>query len=119
MIHMFDGATGTMLQAAGMKPGECPELYNITHPDIVLDIHRQYVEAGTTWLHTNTFGANRQKLSAYGLENRVAEINRAAVAIAREAAKAGKDVKIVGDLGPTGKFLAPLGELSFDEAYDI
>ncbi|MBP3401347.1 MAG: homocysteine S-methyltransferase family protein [Selenomonadales bacterium] len=119
MIHMFDGATGTMLQAAGMKPGECPELYNITHPDIVLDIHRQYVEAGTTWLHTNTFGANRQKLSAYGLESRVAEINRAAVAIAREAAKAGNNVKVVGDLGPTGKFLAPLGELSFDEAYDI
>ncbi|MBR0324502.1 MAG: homocysteine S-methyltransferase family protein [Selenomonadales bacterium] len=119
MIHMFDGATGTMLQAAGMRPGECPELYNITHPDIVLDIHRQYVEAGTTWLHTNTFGANRQKLSAYGLEDRVAEINRAAVAIAREAAKAGNNVKVVGDLGPTGKFLAPLGELSFDEAYDI
>ena len=119
MIHLFDGATGTMLQAAGMKPGECPELYNITHPEIVLDIHRQYVEAGTTLLHTNTFGANRQKLSAYGLQDRLEEINRAAVRIAKEAAQAGQNVKIVGDLGPTGKFLAPLGELSFDEAYDI
>ncbi|MBQ8682874.1 MAG: homocysteine S-methyltransferase family protein [Selenomonadales bacterium] len=119
MIHLFDGATGTMLQAAGMKPGECPELYNITHPEIVLDIHRQYVEAGTTLLHTNTFGANRQKLSAYGLQDRLEEINRAAVRIAKEAAKAGQNVKVVGDLGPTGKFLAPLGELSFDEAYDI
>lgn len=119
MIHIFDGATGTMLQAAGMKPGECPELYNITHPDIVLDIHRQYIEAGATMIHTNTFGANRQKLSAYGLQDRVAEINRAAVALAREAVSINPDAKVVGDLGPTGKFLAPLGELSFDEAYDI
>lgn len=119
MIQLFDGATGTMLQAAGMKPGECPELYNLTHPDIVRDIHRQYVEAGTTMLHTNTFGANRQKLSAYRLEERITEINQAAVRIAREAAEGYPDVKIVGDLGPTGKFLAPLGELSFDDAYDI
>lgn len=119
MIQLFDGATGTMLQAAGMKPGECPELYNITHPDIVRNIHRQYVEAGTTMLHTNTFGANRQKLSAYNLQDRIAEINQAAVRVAREAAEGYPDVKIVGDLGPTGKFLAPLGELSFDEAYDI
>lgn len=119
MIQLFDGATGTMLQAAGMKPGECPELYNITHPDIVRSIHRQYVEAGTTMLHTNTFGANRQKLSAYDLQDRIAEINQAAVQVAKEAAEGYPDVKIVGDLGPTGKFLAPLGELSFDEAYDI
>lgn len=119
MIQLFDGATGTMLQAAGMKPGECPELYNITHPDIVRNIHRQYVEAGTTMLHTNTFGANRQKLSAYRLEDRIAEINQAAVRIAQEATEGYPDVKIVGDLGPTGKFLAPLGELSFDDAYAI
>ena len=116
MIHIFDGAMGTMLQAGGLKPGGCPELMNIEHPEVVRDIHRAYIEAGATIIETNTFGASRLKLDHYGLENCVQELNAAAVRIAREAAKG--QVKIAGSMGPTGRFISPLGDLDFEEAYD-
>lgn len=116
MIHIFDGAIGTMLQNAGMKPGECPELLNVTKPEIVQSIHRAYAEAGSTIIETNTFGASRIKLAEYGLEDRVAEINAAAVQNVKIAA-AGR-AKVAGAMGPTGKFIKPLGELTFDEDYD-
>lgn len=116
MIHIFDGAIGTMLQNAGMKPGECPELLNVTKPEIVQSIHRAYAEAGSTIIETNTFGASRIKLAEYGLEDRVAEINAAAVQNMKIAA-AGR-AKVAGAMGPTGKFIKPLGELTFDEDYD-
>lgn len=116
MIHIFDGAIGTMLQNAGMKPGECPELLNVTKPEVVQSIHRAYAEAGSTIIETNTFGASRIKLAEYGLEDRVAEINAAAVQNVKIAA-AGR-AKVAGAMGPTGKFIKPLGELTFDEDYD-
>ena len=116
MIHIFDGAIGTMLQNAGMKPGECPELLNVTKPEIVQSIHRAYAEAGSTIIETNTFGASRIKLAEYGLEDRVAEINATAVQNVKIAA-AGR-AKVAGAMGPTGKFIKPLGELTFDEDYD-
>lgn len=102
MIHIFDGAIGTMLQNAGMKPGECPELLNVTKPEVVQSIHRAYAEAGSTIIETNTFGASRIKLAEYGLEDRVAEINAAAVQNVKIAA-AGR-AKVAGAMGPTGKF---------------
>ena len=116
MIHIFDGAIGTMLQNAGMKPGECPELLNVTKPEVVQSIHRAYAEAGSTIIETNTFGASRIKLAEYGLQDRVAEINAAAVQNVKIAA-AGR-AKVAGAMGPTGKFIKPLGELTFDEDYD-
>ena len=117
MIEIFDGAMGTMLQAGGLKAGACPELMNVEAPEVVKKIHRAYIEAGSTIITTNTFGASSLKLAHYGLENRVRELNFAAVKLAKEIAGAG--VKVAGDIGPTGKFIAPLGDLSFDDAYKI
>lgn len=111
----FDGAMGTMLQSAGMPEGTVPELYGYENPDVVKRIHAAYLAAGCNVLKTNTFGANRLKLTPAGLS--VGETIRAAVACARSAGNGGFFVAL--DIGPTGKLLEPLGELSFDEAYDL
>ena len=113
---ILDGAMGTMLQAAGLPAGQLPELWNLTHPETVAAIHRRYVEAGSRVLYTNTFGANRLKTAGCG--HSPAELVTGAVRCAREAA-AGRDVKVALDIGPIGRLLEPLGDLSFDEAYDI
>ena len=115
-IEIFDGAMGTMLQAGGLQPGACPELMNIENPEVVKNIHRAYIEAGATIIETNTFGASPLKLEHYGLTDRMAELNTAAVAIAKEAAQ-GK-AKVAGSMGSTGRFIEPLGDLAFDEAYN-
>ncbi|MDR0443847.1 MAG: homocysteine S-methyltransferase family protein [Treponema sp.] len=112
----FDGAMGTMLQNNGLSAGELPELWNITHSGVVLDIHRSYVQAGCQILKANTFGANRLKLHDTGYS--VNQVVSAGVAIARKAAQA-KNVYAVLDIGPTGKLLAPFGDLDFEEAVSI
>ncbi len=117
MTEIFDGAMGTMLQAGGLKAGACPELMNIENPEVVKKIHRAYIDAGSTIITTNTFGASSLKLSHYGIAERMREINFAAVKIAREVA--GSKIKIAGDIGPTGKFIYPLGDLDFEDAYKI
>jgi 5-methyltetrahydrofolate--homocysteine methyltransferase len=117
MIKIIDGAMGTMLQNAGLKAGECPEYLNITKPEIVTSVHRQYVEHGADIIETNTFGANRIKLSHYHLSDKVREINHAAVRNARAACT--ENTLIAASIGSTGKFIEPLGEMSFDEAYDV
>ena len=114
---LFDGATGTMLQRLGLESGGSPDELNLTRPDIVAQVHAAYIDAGSDIITTNTFGANRIKLSEYGLDNRVHEINVASARIAREAS-AGRTL-IAGGLGPTGKFLEPVGDLTFSEAVDI
>lgn len=113
---ILDGGMGTMLQAAGMPMGATPEVWNITHFDDVVKIQKSYIDAGSNVIYTNTFGANRLKLERCGYS--VSEIVGAAVAVAREAAK-GSDARVALDIGPIGQMLAPLGTLSFDEAYDI
>lgn len=117
MINIFDGAMGTMLQNSGLKPGDCPELLNITNPAIVQSVHSKYIDHGANIIETNTFGANRIKLAHYGLSDKVVEINTAAVNIARSAARA--STKIAGSVGSTGKFIEPIGELTFDECYEV
>lgn len=115
MIQIFDGAIGTMLQNAGMKPGYCPELLNVTNPELVQKVHRAYFEAGSDIIETNTFGASKIKLAEYGLSDRMEEINRAAVQNVKIAS--GGKVKVAGAMGPTGGFIQPLGELDFDDVY--
>src|SRR5512139_2469062 len=111
---IFDGAIGTMLMAAGLKAGESPELWNIEKPSLVAEIHRQYYEAGSDAVHTNTFGGNAVKLADRGLAEETEKINVEAARLAREARPAGKFV--AGDIGPTGKLLKPLGDLVIEEA---
>ena len=115
LIHIFDGAMGTMLQAGGLKPGECPELMNINNPDLVKNIHKSYIDAGSTIITTNTFGASNLKLAHYNLTSRMRDINAAAIKIAKQISNG--RAKIAGDIGPTGKFIYPLGDLDFEEAY--
>jgi len=110
-----DGAWGTFLHAKGLKAGECPEIWNIDHPEAVLDIAQSYIDAGADTIETNSFGSNRFLLEGFGLENRVYEINRKAAEISRQAA--GPDKYVLGSIGPTGKMLM-MGDVTEEELYD-
>ena len=110
----FDGATGTQLQARGLQPGELPESWNFTHPDIVEAVHRSYLDVGSNIVKSNTFGANPLKLAGSGLDCK--QTIEAAVAIAKKAC-GGRENKFVAlNLGPTGKLLQPYGDLPFEKA---
>lgn len=114
---MFDGATGTMLQRLGLKPGGCPDELILKDPGMVGKVHTAYLEAGADVITTNTFGANRPKLKEYGLGCKTKEINFEAARCARKIA--GSWAFVAGDIGPTGSFLEPVGDLSFDAAIEI
>lgn len=116
-IVILDGATGTNLMAAGMPIGVCPEQWILEHRQVMLDLQREYVKAGTKILLAPTFTANRIKLSEYGLEDRLEEMNRELVAISKEAA-AGM-AYVAGDLTMTGRQLYPMGELHFEELVEV
>ena len=112
-LLFFDGGMGTLLQKEGMQPGELPETWNIEKPEIIRKIHASYVEAGSQIILTNTFGANRIKYhgSSYSLK----QVIEAAVENVRSVSK---DIYVAMDVGPTGKLLKPMGDLSFEEAYE-
>jgi len=109
-----DGAMGTQLMSRGLEPGLCGESWNLDRPKEIEDIQRSYVDAGADYLLTNTFGGNPIALRRHNLEERTEQINAAAVEIARRAAR-GK-AAVLGDIGPTGQMLLPVGELTQDQA---
>lgn len=113
---ILDGAMGTQLQARGLKTGECPEVLSITHPEIVKDIHRSYIDAGSMIIYTNTFGGNRYKTEDCGYS--VDEIIKTSVSVAKQAT-VGTNAIVALDIGPIGQLMEPTGSMSFDEAYDI
>lgn len=113
---IFDGAMGTQLQARGMKLGAVPEALSIDHPDMIIDIHRSYINAGAQVIYTNTFAANRYKLSH--CEYSVQQIVSASVNNAKKASE-NTDTLVALDIGPIGQLMEPTGTMSFEEAYDI
>ncbi len=112
-VLVSDGAWGTFLQQKGMQPGECPEEWNITHPEEVFDIAKSYIEAGADMIETNSFGGTVFKVEKYGLGDKVFELNKAAAEISRKAAG---DKFVIGSVGPTGKILM-MGDVTEEELY--
>jgi 5-methyltetrahydrofolate--homocysteine methyltransferase len=106
-IVLGDGAMGSMLLDAGMALGDCAELWNTEKADVILSIHKQYIEAGCDFILTNTFGANPFRLAEHALQDRTAELNKAAVTTAKKAA--GESCYVIGSIGPTGRVPEPVG----------
>ena len=120
-LLFFDGGMGTLLQEKGLQPGELPEVWNLEHAEEVMEIHREYYKAGSDIVLANTFGANALKFhdDRYGLK----EIITAAITNARKVAdkitaEEHREVYVAMDMGPTGKLLKPMGDLSFEDAYE-
>ena len=116
-IHVVDGAMGTMLYAKGVYINRCYDELNLSNPDLVREIHSEYIRAGADIIETNTFGATAHKLQQYGLDSSLHEINANAARIAREAA--GDRVYVAGAIGPLGLRIEPYGPTSFDEAKEM
>jgi len=112
-LFLLDGAMGTELLARRVEVGKCNDYLNIDSADIVFDIHRAYFQAGSDAVLTNTFGGNKYALARHGLKDKVKEVNTAGAQIARRAA--GDDKYVLGDIGPSGGFLEPLGTLKAEE----
>ncbi len=115
-LLISDGATGTFLQQHGLEPGGCPEEFNASHPEVVREMARQYFEAGSDMVLTNSFGGSIFMQKKYGYGERVAEFNRSAAEHASSQAPDGSFV--IGSVGPTGEFLEPLGPVSESQMYD-
>lgn len=111
-----DGAMGTMLQERGLTDGGAPELWNIEHADVVESILEEYATAGAQLITTNTFGGTRSRLQMHGLEDRVHELNKAGAEVARRVADRHPGTFVMGDIGPSGELMEPMGALTVDDA---
>ena len=114
-VMLSDGAWGTNLQRKGLELGQCPESWNFDHPELVEEVARDFIQAGSRLVKTNSFGGSRFKLASYGLEEQVYAINKKAAELSRKAA--GTDIYVLGSIGPTGKMLIT-GEVTEEDLYD-
>ena len=114
---LLDGATGSNLMAAGMPRGVCTEIWVRDHKDVFLRLQKAYIEAGSQVIYAPTFGGNRISLSMHGLENEIEALNKTLVSYSLEAAD--DKVLVAGDLTTTGKMMAPAGELSYEQAFEV
>ncbi len=116
-LIFFDGGMGSLLQQHGLSGGELPELWNLTHADLIRSIHKSYLDAGCDIVKTNTFGANSLKFQSEGYS--APQVIRAAVSLARQAVEEAGHGLVAMDIGPTGKLMRPLGDLEFEQAYEV
>ena len=116
-IVLLDGATGSNLMAAGMPKGICTEKWVLEHKDIIQNLQKSYLNAGTQIIYAPTFGGNRMNLTMHGLQNQIEEINRTLVSYTKEIAS--KGTYVAGDITTTGKMMAPTGDLTYETAFEI
>jgi len=114
-----DGAMGTMLQEAGLTDGGSPELWNAERPEVIEKILEAYASAGASFITTNTFGGTRGRLAMHGLESRVEELNKAGAEIARKVADRHPGVFVMGDIGPSGDLMEPMGTLTLESGKEL
>ena len=115
-ILISDGAMGTMLQGKGLTDGGAPELWNVDNPTAIEDVLEEYAAAGANLITTNTFGGTRGRLQMHGLEDRLFELNKAGAEIARKVADRHPGCYVLGDVGPSGELMEPMGTMTIDEA---
>ena len=118
-ILISDGAMGTMLQDRGLTDGGAPELWNVENPSAIEDVLEQYAAAGANLITTNTFGGTRGRLQMHGLEDRLFELNKAGAEIARKVADRHPGCFVMGDVGPSGELMEPMGTMTVDEAKEL
>jgi len=116
-ILVLDGATGTELQKSGMPQGVCPEKWAFDNPEVIMDIHKKYIDSGSDIIYSSTFGGTRLKLSEFGLGDKTYELNVKLAKLAKEAA--GTKGYVAGDIAPTGKFIEPFGDFPFEDAVNV
>ena len=118
-ILISDGAMGTMLQSKGLTDGGAPELWNVENPEAVESVLDEYATAGANLITTNTFGGTRGRLQMHGLEDRLFELNKAGAEIARKVADRHPGCFVMGDVGPSGELMEPMGTMTPDQAKDL
>ncbi len=118
-ILISDGAMGTMLQGKGLTDGGAPELWNVENPTAIEEVLEEYAAAGANLITTNTFGGTRGRLQMHGLEDRLFELNKAGAEIARKVADRHPGCFVMGDVGPSGEWMEPMGTMTIDEAKDL
>ena len=118
-ILISDGAMGTMLQGKGLTDGGAPELWNVENPNAIEEVLEEYAAAGANLITTNTFGGTRGRLQMHGLDDRLFELNQAGAQIARKVADRHPGCFVMGDVGPSGELMEPMGTMTIDEAKDL